>query len=66
MRVPREVEKLVEEGASLSADGAAGLERSLEARPDDLDARARLLGYYRPDLPCRRRHRSHSKSPLTR
>jgi hypothetical protein len=46
MRVPPEVEELIEEGAALSAEGAAALERGLEGRPGDLDARARLLGYY--------------------
>jgi hypothetical protein len=46
MRVPRELERLIENGASLSAADADMLERNLEQRADDLDARARLLGYY--------------------
>lgn len=41
------VEKMVTEGAALSAGDAAALERALEQRPDDLDARARLLGFHR-------------------
>jgi hypothetical protein len=47
MRVPREVERLIAEGASLSGDDAQALERRLEQKPDDLEARARLLGYHR-------------------
>jgi len=46
MRMPREVERLVKEGAALSADEAAALEGGLEQQPHDLEARARLLGYY--------------------
>jgi hypothetical protein len=46
MHVPRDVERLIDEGASLSADDARALERGLEQKPDDLDARARLLGYH--------------------
>jgi hypothetical protein len=45
VQVAREVERLIDEGASLSADDAQALERHLEQRPDDLGARARLLGY---------------------
>ena len=47
MRVPREVERLVKQGEALSADDAAALERGLEQRPDDVDARVRLLGYHK-------------------
>ena len=46
MRVPREVERLVKEGEALSADDANALERGLEERPEDVDARVRLLAYY--------------------
>jgi hypothetical protein len=46
MRVPPEIQTLLKEGASLSANEAEALERSLEQRPDDIVARARLLGYY--------------------
>lgn len=46
MRAPREVETLLHEGATLSAADADVLERGLEERPDDLEARARLLGFY--------------------
>jgi hypothetical protein len=45
VRVAREVERLIDEGAALSADDAQALERRLEQKPDDLDARARLIGY---------------------
>jgi hypothetical protein len=45
VRVPREVERLIDEGAALTADEARAFERRLEERPDDLEARARLVGY---------------------
>ena len=38
--------QLVREGKSLSQEDAAKLEKSLKTQPDDLSARARLLGYY--------------------
>jgi hypothetical protein len=47
MRIPREVDQLLEEGASLSAEAAEALERGLAERPDDVDAHVRLLGYHR-------------------
>jgi hypothetical protein len=47
VRVPPEIEQLMKEGASLSVDDAAALERILDLRPQDLDTRARLLGYER-------------------
>ncbi len=47
MRVPREVERLFKEGESLSADDAEALERGVEQRSDDVDARVRLLAYHR-------------------
>jgi hypothetical protein len=40
------VDRLVKEGHALAAPDAEELERTLEQQPDDLDARARLLGYY--------------------
>jgi hypothetical protein len=46
VRLPREVARLIDEGASLSADDAKALELGLEQKPDDLDARARLLGWH--------------------
>jgi hypothetical protein len=62
MRVPPEVEHLVKEGASLSADGAEAMERVLDARPDDVEARARLLGHYQ----ARARERYESSTPAER
>jgi hypothetical protein len=46
MRIPRRVEQLLKEGSSLSAEAAEALERGLAERPDDVDARTRLIGYY--------------------
>lgn len=40
------VDRLVKEGHALAAPDAEAFERGLEQHPDDLDARARLLGYY--------------------
>ncbi|MDE3194910.1 MAG: energy transducer TonB [Acidobacteriota bacterium] len=42
---PSEPNALVKEGYSLSPAAAAGLERSLAAKPEDESARLRLLGY---------------------
>ena len=50
MRLPPEVERLFDEGAGLSGDEAQALGHHLEQRPDDLDARARLLGYHKAQL----------------
>jgi hypothetical protein len=44
--VDREVAELVAAGALLSEAEAEALERLVEARPGDLEARARLLGYH--------------------
>jgi hypothetical protein len=44
--VDRHVDRLVKEGHALAAPDAEALERRLEQEPYDLDARARLLGYY--------------------
>jgi hypothetical protein len=44
--VPQELGRLLREGASLSEDDAEALERDVEQRPDNIDTRARLLGYY--------------------
>jgi len=44
--VDRDVDRLVKEGHALTAPDAEGLERRLEEQATDLDARARLLGYY--------------------
>jgi hypothetical protein len=42
----KDVDRLVKEGHALTAPEAAALERRLEEQATDLDARARLLGYY--------------------
>jgi hypothetical protein len=39
-------EQLVQQGANLSRGGALELEAGLEKNPEDLNARAKLLGYY--------------------
>jgi tetratricopeptide (TPR) repeat protein len=41
-----DVNMLTMSGGKLSAEEAAGLEGKLERDPDDMDARAKLLGYY--------------------
>ena len=45
-RLGEGVDRLVKEGHALAASDAEELERRLEQQPNDLDARARLLGYY--------------------
>ena len=39
-------EQLVQQGANLSRGAARQLEAQLEKNPEDLTARAKLLGYY--------------------
>ncbi len=39
-------QQLMERGANLNPDAAEALEAELEKNPEDLDARAQLLGYY--------------------
>ena len=42
----KDVDRLVKEGQALTASDAETLERRLGEQTTDLDARARLLGYY--------------------
>ena len=57
MRVPREVERLVKEGGRCRPTMRPRSNAGSEERPEDVDARVRLLGYYKASVRASRRGR---------